>query len=316
MPRSSSRRGFADVTGGSSLTFKGGMTTKSVQLPFIAMSQGAYVHVKSYSHEFKHLVFGHTTPSKELAGSIRIVRSLHDLVVRVFDEKAGNGELLEGGGSMEGGAALAAAEADPLSMDIAMVVLQPDGRESDATPTKQGSKRKRTQEKESQRTKRNVMELPLERRACVVQSASLPGSPDTKSVRCLFHEPGKRIQQDGVWVHKDDVPWLVRYAAKEAHLAEGKAWEEDAASPALAGEEREARLEYSCGTSTWTCEWWSGDSPTMQVATQRVPKHKGPGKDLLDPDAFRVAKARAREEVLSTAQRMGACVRGLGPLSP
>jgi hypothetical protein len=86
--------------------------------------------------------------------------------------------------------------------------------------------------------------------------------------------------------------------------------------PAMAGEEREAQLEYSCGTSTWKCIWLAGDPPTLQEVTQRVPKHKGRGKQLLDPDEFRVAKARAREDVLAAAKRMGACVRGVGLLAP
>ncbi len=85
------KQAYSDVKGGLTLGFRGGMTSKMVQLPFVSVQDQLYVKVSLWSEGVRHMVFGHTKPSEDLRAHVRCIGGLQSLLL----DSACGGETLD-----------------------------------------------------------------------------------------------------------------------------------------------------------------------------------------------------------------------------
>ena len=131
-----------------------------------------------------------------------------------------------------------------------------------------------------------------------------------KQVRAVAYETGQRQAGDGVWVHRGDFPWFVRYACEEVAIGSGALWELDPAP------DMRNTLEYVPAAGIWRCSWLGPASELMQTVDRRVPRTRKTGGVLRPMTAkeYLAAKEKARRLLLEEARGRGCDLNALSTL--
>ena len=173
---------------------------------------------------------------------------------------------------------------------------------------RKGQKRSRTWYVHYAKKKKVLQEQPLESKILAVR---VPKKPEmnvenaaTVYVTCFF-DASKNGACAGVWVCKEDFPWLVAFAAEEVANANGE--ELFAPDPADGASDQKARLKYCVGTSRWEMTWTDQSTKVVHTLQRAVPRKRlvRGGSCVIPPDEFIAIREKTKLELLREARNRG-----------
>ena len=169
------------------------------------------------------------------------------------------------------------------------------------------SKLSRTGRRLLAKKKKAVEQRPAEGRVVAVRFPKYPGTAVGESVVnviCLLETCRQRPK--GVWLRKEDFPWLVTYAAMEVANADGEELFPQR-SAAVVAADRPCSLTYSVGMSAWDLTWIDSGGAIHHL-TKAVPRRRyGRGGFVLviPSGEFLAVKERTKQELLREARERG-----------
>ena len=167
--------------------------------------------------------------------------------------------------------------------------------------------------------KETVRQRPVEGRVVTVRFPKYPGldvGDDVVNATCLL-ETGKQ-RPKGVWIRREDFPWLVTFAAMEVANADGQELFPQS-SPAVVAADDTGTLKYSVGQGAWDLTWIDPSTKVMHHLTKPVPRRRygrGGVVAVIPSEEFIAVKERARRELLREAGERGYHGHGDDPSNP
>ena len=239
---------------------------------------------------FGQLVFGRKKLSAEHRAKIRCIAGLQT----EMRGSVGKGSS----GLVEAGA--------PVEIDLMGDAEVARGIEGEPLPVR-SSRHGRSDRRQRTAQKHALRKKPMEGRVVSVRFPKSPGATvgDSVNVICLQETGGQRPK--GVWLRREDFPWLVTYAAMEVALADGEELFPPS-PPAVVAAYAPASLSYSVGGTTWDLTWIDEGTGEIHHLSRRVPRRRyGPGGVVIviPPEEFLAVKQRTKQELLREARERG-----------
>ena len=267
--------------GGSQLAFKGGWATGTAGIPSRRVSAHVFVLADVWGG-FGQLVFGRRRSTAVDRAKIRCITGLQAELRNAVDSDA------------HGVAAVGAPVEEDLMGDAAKA------RDLENNPGRPKLSRKGHREL----AKKNKA---AQERVVAVRFPKYPGQAVGESivnVTCLLETFRQRPR--GVWLRKEDFPWLVTYAAMEVANADG----EELFPPrpaAVAAADRTCSLTYNVGMSAWDLNWIDSGGAIHHL-TQTVPRKRygrGGVVQVIPAGELLEVRERARLKLLREARARG-----------
>jgi len=277
---------FNPVMGGSQLAFKGGWATGTAGIPSRRVSAHVFVLADVWGG-FGQLVFGRRRSTAVDRAKIRCITGLQAELRNAVDSDA----------------PVVAAVGAPVEEDLMGDAAMARGLEDN--PGR--SKLSRTGRRLLAKKKKAVRQRPAEGRVVAVRFPKYPGTAVGESVvnvTCLLETCKQRPK--GVWLRKEDFPWLVTYAAMEVANADG----EELFPPrpaAVAAADRTCSLTYNVGMSAWDLTWIDSGGAIHHL-TQAVPRKRygrGGVAEVIPAGELLDVKERTRLKLLREARARG-----------
>ena len=288
MPKSKHSKAlkFNPVIGGTQLAFRGGWSNAAAAVTSLHVGEYMFV-LADISGGFGQLVFGRKKLTAEDSAKIRCIAGLQQEIRCSVDD---------------GPVGLVVADA-PVETDWMGDAQVARGLEGAPKPgmSSRGERRERAAKKVALREKS------LEGRVVSVRFPKYPGRTDVGAVNviCMLEPRGQRPK--GVWIRREDFPWLVTFAAMEVASADG----EELFPPnpiAVATADARASLKYSVGGHTWDLTWLNTGTGEIHHLSKRVPRRRyGPGGRVMviPPQEFLAVKRRTMQELWREAKQRG-----------
>ena len=139
---------------------------------------------------------------------------------------------------------------------------------------------------------------------------------DVVNVICLLETGSQRPK--GVWLRREDFPWLVVFAAMEVADADGEELFPRRPAAVVAAD-RPSSLQYSVGRSAWDLTWINPGTGVIHHLTKTVPRRRyGRGGIVLviPSGEFLAVNERTKLELLREARERGCDGDGDGMSHP
>ena len=191
---------FNKVLGGTQIAFRGGWSTGTAAVSSVHMRNGVFV-LADLRGGFGQLVFGRKRSTAEERAKVNCIAGLQKELRNKVTSATAQCEVVN----------------EPLETDLM----------GDATMTRGLAeaqvKTTRNERRRFSKAKKQVQQRPLEGKIVSVRFPRKPGqlfADDFVNVTCLQQTNSQR--PSGVWVRREDLPWLVGYAAMEVAQADGE----------------------------------------------------------------------------------------------
>ena len=235
---------------------------------------------------FGQLVFGRRKLTAEDRAKIRCIAGLQT----------------EMRGSVDNGSSSVVVASGPVEIDLMGDAAVARGIEGEPLAVR-SSRHGRSERRQRTAQKHALRKKPMEGRVVSVRFPKYPGPTvrDWVNVICLLETCGQRPR--GVWLRREDFPWLVTYAAMEV-IADG----EELFPPSPPVEYGRGGLKYSVGGSCWDLTWISEGTGEIHHLSKKVPRRRyGPGGVVIviPPEEFIAVKQRTKKKLLLEARERG-----------
>ena len=277
---------FTPVIGGTQLAFWGGWATGAAPVASLHLTSHVFV-MADLSGGFGQLVFGKRRTTAEDRAKIHCITSLRAEAWNAVDARC------------------SAVVSAPVEIDLMGDVAMARGLEGDPgrVSTTRGMRRKFAKKKKA------VRQRPVERRVVSVRFPKYPGTTevggDVVNVTCLLDT--RRQRPKGVWIRREDFPWLVTFAAMEVANAAGEELF-PRSSTAVVAADGPCSPKYSVGSGAWDLKWINPGTQVIHHLTKTVPRRRygRAGVICVIPSGELIAvKERARLELLREARERG-----------
>ena len=278
---------FNPVMGGTQLAFKGGWASGTAAIPSRHVSSHVFV-LADVRGGFGQLVFGRSRSTLEDRAKIRCLAGLQAELRNAVNSDAACFAVV--GAPVEVDLMGDAAMARSLEGDPGRVKLSRAGRRRFA------------------KKKKAVRQRPAEGKMVPVRFPKYPGAAvgdDVINVTCLL-EAGRQ-RPKGVWLRREDFPWIVAFAAMEIANADGEELFPRCPAAVVAAD-RPSSLQYSVGMNGWELTWIDPGTGEIHRLTKTVPRKRygrGGVAQVIPAGEFLVVKERTRLELLREAREKG-----------